>query len=97
MSGTIDKLVRMANQIATEFGNQRGADPAKATWDHLWHFWDPRMCAQIIARLDQGGEGLNDIARRAVTMLRDKGEAPSQTPATDFAIGADGEPPSDAG
>jgi formate dehydrogenase subunit delta len=97
MSGTIDKLVRMANQIATEFGNQRGADPAAATWDHLWHFWDPRMCVQIIAHLDQGGAGMNDIARRAVTMLRDKGEAPSQTPATDFAADADGVPASDAG
>ncbi|GAA0320315.1 hypothetical protein GCM10009087_33290 [Sphingomonas oligophenolica] len=97
MSGTIDKLVRMTNQIATEFGNQRDADPATATWDHLWHFWDPRMCAQIIAYVDQGGAGLNDIARRAVTMLRDKGEAPSQTPATDFKANADGAPASDAG
>lgn len=92
MSSTQDKLVRMANQIATEFGNQRDADPATATWDHLWHFWDPRMSAQIIAHLDQGGEGLSDTARRAVEMLRDKGEAPSQTPATDFGAGV-----SDAG
>ncbi|MGH6612629.1 formate dehydrogenase subunit delta [Sphingomonas sp.] len=73
MSGTIDKLIRMANQIATEFENQRGADPAAATWDHLWHFWDPRMCAQIVAHLDRGGEGLNHVARGAVAMLRDKG------------------------
>ncbi|QNQ08592.1 formate dehydrogenase subunit delta [Sphingomonas alpina] len=97
MSGTIDKLVRMANQIATELEHQQGANAATATWDHLWHFWDPRMCAQIIAYLDQGGDGLNDMARKAVTMLRDKGTTPSQTPATDFAVGADGVPPSDAG
>jgi len=97
MSGTIDKLVRMANQIAIEFGNQRGADPAMATWDHLWHFWDPRMCAQIIAYLDQGGAGMNDIAQRAVILLRDRGEAPSQTPATDFGADADGVAASDAG
>jgi formate dehydrogenase subunit delta len=72
MSSTQDKLVRMANQIATEFDHQQGANAAAATWDHLWHFWDPRMCAQIIAHLDQGGEGLNDIARQAITMLRDR-------------------------
>ena len=97
MSGTIDKLVRMANQIATEFGNQRGADPAAATWDHLWHFWDPRMCTQIVAYLDQGGAGLNDIARRAVMMLRDESAVPPQAPATGFAAGTDGAPASDAG
>ena len=97
MSATIDKLVRMANQIATELENQQGANAATATWDHLWHFWDPRMCAQIVAHLDLGGEELNPIARLAVAMLRDLGSAPSQTPATDFAVGADGIPPSDAG
>lgn len=97
MSTTIDKLVRMANQIGTELAHQQGDNAATATWDHIWHFWDPRMCAQIIAHLDQGGEGLNPIAQRAIAMLRDQGEAPSQTPATDFGVGADGTPPSDAG
>ncbi len=87
MSSTQDKLVRMANQIAIEFENQRDTDPATATWDHIWHFWDPRMCVQIIAHLASGGQDLNDTARRAIKMLRDKGDAPSQTPATDFAAG----------
>ena len=43
MSGTLDKLVYMANQIAREFENQRPREAIDATWDHLWHFWDPRM------------------------------------------------------
>ena len=97
MSATIDKLVRMTNQIAIELEHQQGANAATATWDHIWHFWDPGMCAQIIAHLDRGGDGLNAIARRAIAMLRDRGEAPSQTPATDFGPGPDGTPPSDAG
>jgi formate dehydrogenase subunit delta len=84
MTSTRDKLVRMVNQIATEFDYQQGANAAAATWDHLWHFWDPAMRAQIITHLDQGGEGLGDTARQAVAMLRTGAEAPSQTGATDF-------------
>ncbi len=97
MSRTIDKLVRMVNQIANEFEHQQGANAAMATWDHLWHFWDPRMCAQIIVHLDRGGAGLGDTSRRAIAMLRDDGTPVSQTPATDFSAGATGEDLSDAG
>ncbi|CUS44087.1 MAG: formate dehydrogenase subunit delta [Pseudomonadota bacterium] len=69
MSSTLDKLVRMVNQIATEFENQEPATAARATWDHLWHFWDPRMCAQIIGHLDAGGEGLSETSLQAIALL----------------------------
>jgi formate dehydrogenase subunit delta len=97
MNSTLAKLVRMANQIAAELENQQASNAATATWDHIWHFWDPSMCAQIIAHLNAGGDGLSDVARCAIMMLRDKGEAPSQTPATEFAGDVGSGVSSDAG
>ncbi len=97
MSGTLDKLVRMVNQIAAELEHQQGANAAAATWDHLWHFWDPRMRAQIVAHLDAGGAGLSRTGRDAVVLLRTGAEPRSQTPATEFAVGAAGNTQGDAG
>ncbi len=70
MSGqTLEKLVYMANQIAREFAAQRPREAVEATWDHLWHFWDPRMRAMILAHLREGGAGLSDVAKAAVAKL----------------------------
>ena len=86
MSGhTLDKLVYMANQIAREFASQRPAEAAEATYDHLWHFWDPRMRAMIMAHEAAGGEGLDDIARAAVRKLAASQGGPTPvTRATEF-------------
>jgi formate dehydrogenase subunit delta len=81
---TLEKLVYMTNQIAREFAGQRPHDAAEATWDHLWHFWDPRMRSMILAHLAAGGEGLSDIARRAVAKLAGPAEPEPQTHATEF-------------
>lgn len=64
-----DKLVRMANQIATFFRSQPGTDQADRVAQHLRDFWDPRMRAAIRAHLAAGGEGLDDLARQAVQRL----------------------------
>ena len=71
---TLERLVYMANQIATAFRSQSG-DAAAATYDHLWHFWDPRMRARIIAHWQAGGEGLNEITAAAVAMLAERDAA----------------------
>jgi len=95
---TLDKLVYMANQVATAFRTQEKDTAVEATWDHLWHFWDPRMRRMIIEHLRAGGEGLNDIARGASEMLdRRKQEPPSQTRATEFSQASDPDLLSDAG
>jgi formate dehydrogenase subunit delta len=66
---TQDKLVYMANQIATFFASQ-GQDKAVAgTADHIRKFWDPRMRAQIFVHLKTGGAGLDPVARQAVEKL----------------------------
>ena len=54
MSGSMDRLVMMANQIGTFFVPQRRIDPAVAIAEHLRKFWDPRMRAAIVAHLEGG-------------------------------------------
>jgi formate dehydrogenase subunit delta len=69
---TLERLVRMANQIAAEFENQQPGDAVAATWDHVRLFWDPRMKTQILAHLAAGGAGLSPISLAAIEMLRDR-------------------------
>ncbi|RHW17557.1 formate dehydrogenase [Sphingomonas gilva] len=97
MSATTDKLVRMVNQIATEFEGQQPGNAVAATWDHLWHFWDPRMRDRIVTHLDTGGEGLSATSRAAIARLGSRAEPQSQTRATEFGVDADGNTESDAG
>jgi formate dehydrogenase subunit delta len=85
MSGqTLDRLIYMANQIGREFASQRPREAVDATWDHLWHFWDPRTRSMIVAHLREGGEGLSDIARAAVAKLAGDAEPAPVTQATEF-------------
>jgi formate dehydrogenase subunit delta len=81
---TLDKLIYMANQIAREFASQRPGEAAEATWDHLWHFWDPRMREAIVAHLEAGGDGLSDDARVAVAKLAGPVAPEPRTKATEF-------------
>jgi formate dehydrogenase subunit delta len=91
MSGqTLDRLVYMANQIGREFSSQRPHEAVEATWDHLWHFWDPRMRGMILAHLREGGAGLSDIARAAVAKLAGDAEPAAVTKATEFNSPAQG-------
>ena len=86
MSGTsVDRLVYMANQIAREFASQHPAEAVQATYDHVWHFWDPRMRGQMLDHVAGGGAGLSDIARQAFDKLQNSLGAPrSVTKATEF-------------
>jgi formate dehydrogenase subunit delta len=66
----IDKLVRMANQIAINFAYLPDSEQAALrVADHLQRFWDPTMRTEIIAHLDSGGNDLSEIARQAVTRI----------------------------
>jgi len=70
-SGTPEKLVMMANQIATFFVSQDQATASEKTAEHIKKFWDPRMRTGIIAHLNSGGVGLSPAVRNAVDSLRD--------------------------
>lgn len=67
---TAEKLVYMANQIATAFAAQKHAAAVEATRTHIAKFWDPRMRAKIAEHIAHGGEGLSPIAREALEGLK---------------------------
>ncbi len=67
-----DKLVYMANQIATFFETQPGADGAGKVAAHILDFWEPRMRAELIGLVDAGEAGLKPLALDAVALVRAK-------------------------
>lgn len=67
---TDDKMIRMANQIATFFDSQPGDAAAAEIADHLSKFWEPRMKAQFFAHVDAGGAGLRDSVLAAAARMR---------------------------
>ena len=65
-----DKLVRMANQIATFFAHEGTERGAASVADHLKKFWDPRMRAELAAAVAEGrAAGLDPIALAAVRQV----------------------------
>lgn len=64
-----DKLVYMANQIAKFFSTQSRTSAPQAVADHLVRFWEPRMREQICAHWQEGGIGLDPVAKEAVHIL----------------------------
>lgn len=67
-----EKMVRMANQIATFFHSQPGSDGATRVARHLKEFWEPRMLEQLYAHADAGGAGLDPMVAEAVAQLRER-------------------------
>jgi formate dehydrogenase subunit delta len=66
----IERLVDMVNDIANFFHSDPDHAAAVAgIAGHLRKFWEPRMRKQIIAHLDAGGQGLNELGREGVQEL----------------------------
>lgn len=81
------RLAAMANQIASFFATQRGESGALEVADHLRKFWEPRMRADLMARVDSDGAeaaGLSPMAAAAVEELR---RAPSARALPERAVG----------
>lgn len=64
-----EKMVHMANQIATFFKSQPAPDRSEEVASHLRDFWDPRMRAQLRAYVAEGGEGLDDLVCEAAQRI----------------------------
>lgn len=56
-----DKMIRMANQIATFFKTQPGEDAPAKVAAHISDFWEPRMRAQLHDHVATGGAGLDAL------------------------------------
>jgi formate dehydrogenase subunit delta len=73
MSSLDNKLVYMANQISKFFVSQGQERAVAGTADHIKKFWDPRMRKAIFAHLEEGGAGLEPVARMALEQLAKTG------------------------
>jgi formate dehydrogenase subunit delta len=66
----IERLVAMANDIATFFASEPDPDAAaEQVQNHLRRFWEPRMRTAICGHLSEGGAGLSPLARRGIQRL----------------------------
>ena len=63
---TVERLILMANQIATNLATDNA--PVAAVADHIQQFWDPRMKQLIFAN---GTDGLSPVAAAAIGRLAD--------------------------
>jgi hypothetical protein len=71
-TGTNERLVYMANQMARFFVSQKHDQAVAGLADHIVKFWDPRMKAMIAAHLTAGGEGLEPLAREALAVVGER-------------------------
>ena len=65
-----EKMVMMANQIATFFATQPGDDRAERVAAHINDFWEPRMRTQLLSYCETGGEGLDPLVRQSIPSVR---------------------------
>lgn len=65
-----DKIVYMANQIATFFESQPEKDRLEGVVTHLEDFWDPRMHRQLFEIIDAGGKDLSPLIIEAASHLK---------------------------
>ena len=64
-----DKMIRMANQIATFFKTQPGEDAAARVAAHITDFWEPRMRTQLRDYAASGGAGLDEVVLKAAPLV----------------------------
>lgn len=66
----LEALVRMANQIADNYASLVPDEAAAAVARHIRRFWAPSMRAELLAWYREGGAGLDDIPRAALSQLQ---------------------------
>ncbi len=67
----IERLVTMANDIATYFATEPDhAAAVDGVRGHLERFWDPAMRRELRAHLDAGGEGMLALTREAAAGMK---------------------------
>jgi formate dehydrogenase subunit delta len=61
-----DKLVRMANQIATFFRSYPEEEAVAGIHKHIVAFWTPKMRATLESHAASAGDALDALVRRAL-------------------------------
>lgn len=65
-----DKLVYMANQIATFFKSQPHDEGVAGVAEHISDFWEPRMRKQLFDMIADGVEGFDPLVLEAAPSIR---------------------------
>ena len=65
-----DKMIRMANQIATFFETKPHAEGMAGVATHISDFWEPRMRRQLLDHIATGGAGLRPLVLDAADAIR---------------------------
>ncbi len=71
---TGEKLVYMANQIASFFAAQGEAKAVPAIADHIKRFWDPEMRRKFLGLADHAQ--LHPLVRKAVALIAERQPSP---------------------
>jgi formate dehydrogenase subunit delta len=70
-----EKMIHMANQIATFFTTKPEAEALTGIAEHINAYWEPRMRVQLFALLDAGGAGFHPLFLAAAKGIRRPAEA----------------------
>ncbi|TPN89665.1 formate dehydrogenase subunit delta [Mesorhizobium sp. CU2] len=70
ITSTREKLVRMANQIATFFDSKPREEGIAGVAEHINKFWEPRMRRQLFEMLDGGTEHFNELVVAASARIK---------------------------
>jgi formate dehydrogenase subunit delta len=70
ITSTREKLVRMANQIATFFDSKPREEGIAGVAEHINKFWEPRMRRQLFEMLDDGTEHFNELVVAAAAKIK---------------------------
>ncbi len=73
---TKEKLVYMANQIATFFKSKPHEEGVAGVAEHINKFWEPRMRRQFFELIDAGNKGFDPLVVEASASVRRPKEAP---------------------
>jgi formate dehydrogenase subunit delta len=65
-----DKLVYMANQIATFFKSQPENEAAEGVANHISDFWEPRMRKQLFDMIAEGNADFHPLVLKAAPRIR---------------------------
>jgi formate dehydrogenase subunit delta len=67
---TPEKLIYMANQIATAFARRPEDEAVAAIAEHIDAFWGPGMRAQLLALAEAGAPDISPRVLRAAQLIR---------------------------
>ena len=71
-----DKLLRMANQIATFFRSYPEEEAVAGIHKHIVAFWTPKMVSKLEAALPEMGDRADILVQRALLGAEPQAESP---------------------